>query len=445
LITLHLITKIDKAIIKIEMKKFFNISLVALLSIFMIVSCGKESPFGGDDSSTGTLSIKKMVVSIENEEKVVRSAYDVSTFIVDIYSGSEIYDSYVYASMPEVITLPVGDYSVKVRSGELQDVAWDAPYFEGEQSFTIKTGQITEVDTVTCKLANVRVTILFDEKLYAAMSDDAVVNVKVGNSEANFTRDETRSAYFAYVSGSNTLVATFNGVVDGDQLESFKTYTDVAPGNHYKISYLYHEAGESADEGNVQPGGVLVDVKVEEENLAYNVDVEDSYIDATGRPTTGDKENNDNSNTPGSGDDSSSKAEPTIVGVSPIDIDAINDVDGSKAVGLVVSSTATGGITGLVVTIDSPILTEDELVGVGLAKNLDLVNPGDLSGAISGFGFPVGDDVKGKSTINLEISSVFMGLLKTVSGTDTVIHKFIITVTDANGSTTKTLSLRFNG
>jgi len=43
-----------------------------------------------------------------------------------------------------------------------------------------------------------------------------------------------------------------------------------------------------------------------------------------------------------------------------------------------ITSSDKNGLTGLVVDIESPTLTPDELAGMGLAAHLDLVNPGDL-------------------------------------------------------------------
>ena len=219
------------------MKKIFNFTLMALL-VLVFAACGKEDPF---------------------------------------------------PEMPEVITLPVGTYTVRARSGEVQPVAWDAPYFEGERQFTVKSKEITEVETIECKLANVRVSILYAEDLLQQMGDDCKVTVVMGdNASIEFSKNETRSAYFAYVPGSNTLVATFTGTVGNETREDFKAYTDVAPANHYKITYHFKKPDLPDDEGSITFNGVTIDATVTSEDLRVNVDPgEEEIIDPSDRPSEG--------------------------------------------------------------------------------------------------------------------------------------------------------------
>ena len=102
-----------------------------------------------------------------------------------------------------------------------------------------------------------------------------------------------------------------------------------------------------------------------------------------------------------------------------------------------ITSSDKNGLTGLVVDIESPTLTPDELAGMGLASHLDLVNPGDLKTAIEGLGFPTGSNVLNQSKVTFDISD-FMPLLGLLgAGT----HNFIIKATDAQGTTTETLIL----
>ena len=88
--------------------------------------------------------------------------------------------------------------------------------------------------------------------------------------------------------------------------------------------------------------------------------------------------------------------------------------------------------------IDSEKLSPEELAGVGLAAKLDLVNPGSLEGALSGLGFPV--NVGGMKNVSFNITGFLPMLNALGEGT----HNFILTVTDANGTTVKTLTLHTN-
>ena len=91
--------------------------------------------------------------------------------------------------------------------------------------------------------------------------------------------------------------------------------------------------------------------------------------------------------------------------------------------------------------IDSPDLTPEELESVGLSDNLNLAEtPEQFAVPLANFGFPI--NVKGKDEADIEISTMLLGMLKAVGAGHT--HKFILTVTDANGTTEKTLQLHIN-
>ena len=201
------------------MKKIYNIMILALLSLVTFASCSKEDPFtpSTEESAEGQVSFKKMLVEITNEENVVRSSIDVSSFLISIEGENGSIVDYIYKDMPEVVTLPVGNYTVKVKSHEVKNAAWDEPYFFGSKSFSVEKNQVSEVGTVECRLANVRVSIIFDDMLAKKCDDDVKVNVLVGdNASLDYTLTETRSGYFEYIEGSSTLIATFTGTVQNN-------------------------------------------------------------------------------------------------------------------------------------------------------------------------------------------------------------------------------------
>ena len=87
------------------------------------------------------------------------------------------------------------------------------------------------------------------------------------------------------------------------------------------------------------------------------------------------------------------------------------------------------GISSLVVDIISDDLTDDFLREVGLASTFDLAAPGEMQGALAGLGFPTGAEVTGKTDVTFDITQ-FLPLLDIYQG----VHKFHITVTDADGN-----------
>ena len=108
-------------------------------------------------------------------------------------------------------------------------------------------------------------------------------------------------------------------------------------------------------------------------------------------------------------------------GVISIKGDAINT-------DLVVS--VPNGISSFRVIIDSPLLPESELQGIGLTSDFDLVSPGGYADKLSGFRFS-GSYWRLKHLYRLNISQ-FVPMLQILgSGTS----NFHLTVTDSKGNT----------
>ena len=417
------------------MKHFISISLLAG-AVALLPSCSKESVFGGEENGlTGSLSTKSLLLEFHNEEKLVRSTdINVADFQVDIIAdGAEtpLY-SYRYAELPEVVTLPVGSYHAVASYGDNATAAFEAPYYTGSTDFDIRAGEITDnLGTITCRFSNVRVTVIFDPVLASLMSGDSRVEVSAGTSTLSFTKDdETRSGYFPYLEGSTTLAATFSGTVEGAETIETKLYQDVAPGNHYRITFKMHTIGED-DFGDIN-GSLVVDATVTVDDLNFDFDVEDKFLVDDRDPSIEEPVN------PGPGGDdpvvpTPSSDGPTIKPEGDVTLDGPNDVNALQSCVLTITSEAAGGITAFDVYIISEQLNADELAGVGLSDHLDLVNPGDMDVALRGLNLPSG--IGGEKEVTFDITTFLMILPEGE-------HKFRMVVTDADGTKEATLILK---
>ena len=95
------------------------------------------------------------------------------------------------------------------------------------------------------------------------------------------------------------------------------------------------------------------------------------------------------------------------------------------------------------IEIVSNALTPEELQAVGLASKFSLVTSTEMFDALSGLGFPVGDEVYNQTLISEEQLNIsnFLGVLAMLGAGD---HDFVMTVTDMEGNaTTKTVMMRF--
>lgn len=92
------------------------------------------------------------------------------------------------------------------------------------------------------------------------------------------------------------------------------------------------------------------------------------------------------------------------------------------------------------VEIVSETLNADQLSSVGLTSKFSLVNSTEYFEKLAGLGFPIGDEVAGKSELDLSISN-FLSLLAMLGPGD---HDFVMSVTDVEGNnTTKTVMFHF--
>ena len=93
------------------------------------------------------------------------------------------------------------------------------------------------------------------------------------------------------------------------------------------------------------------------------------------------------------------------------------------------------------VEIVSETLTDEVLSNdAGLAARFSLINDTQFFTQLQNLGFPVGDEVAGKTELNLSITG-FLGVLNMLGGGD---HDFVMSVTDVEGNTTtKTVMFHF--
>ena len=411
------------------MKTIWSITLAAILAL-SATSCDREKfdyNLGTETTTgkTGTLDLSTFGAIPNNDTQVMKKApvsraVDTGDFTVQIYptQGNDTLE-WKYREMPEIVTLNVGDYKLAVFSHEVQPTEWEHPYYYADKAFTIEENRVTQLDTVVCTQQNIGVSVTYTEALKSFMGEDCQVTVTIGSGSLNFTKDETRTGYFRADNESNLLIATFTGTIDG--------YKEV---NRIKIDTV--KAGEkpTLQYDIKQPQGIEPSVTVDAscEIFEYNVDI---IIDEEVIPDP-------NPSDPGTDPD----PDPEPSGAPQITSETIAlgtpvTVTTDMQVIVDIISTDKDGLTQLTVDIESPTLTPEELSGMGLSAHLDLVNPGALKEAIEGLGFPTEGNVLHQPKVTFDISQ-FMPLLGLLgAGT----HNFIITATDAQGTTTESLIL----
>ncbi len=414
-------------------------------------SCGDkwEPDLGTDGTSKGSVSLKTMGVEVTNPDGTdARATYNLDNFTVAIHRKADdvlVGTEYLFKNLPDIVTLPVGEYYVEVTSGANAKAAFDAPWFAGEKDFSIIDGEITEIGTVVCKLGNIKVTITFTDELKAVAGSESKVTV-IANDEGSldFGLNETRSGYFEALEGSSTLVASFTGTINGVVENNIrKIYRDVKAGDHYIIKFGLAKNPDMDEEfGNVDLDGILLDVTHEVENVDNNINMDEEVLDGSDRTGKEDTKEEpivpDDPVDPGINDTIEFTTTP-----GTLNLTGVNELSefGPGAKEAKVNMASEYPIANLLVVIDSPALPAEDLEGMGLAKEMDIANPGDCAQGLTDLGLLNPDvEVKGAKTAEFDITS-FMPMLGAIAQPGQL-HKFVLTLKD-NAGHSKSITLTF--
>lgn len=424
------------------MKNIFLICLTLMVVLFTFSACHSEKMETGATDVTGQLSLASMKMEVDLKVDTVypqsRAGVDVSNFLLTIKnSQGEQVEQYTYSEMPEIISLPVGTYTVVASSAEAATNGFDVPFYTGStEQFTIKENELTEVFALTCRLANVMISVEYDEELRKLMGEDVVTNVKIGDNSLDIPSSETRKAYLIAPASAGSMDITLKGTIDGESVTEVKRVDNVQAGQYNIIKYVLN----SVDDGtNSNVGGNL--------NIAINIDSSMTSSDETVGVNPGEEPGIDDFPTdggeePGDGDgDSDGDGEGGItsdinitgkkLGDSSFDIDQTQTITGATT--LIVGIEAPAGIQNLKVKITSAGNDDFNGIGEGLGE-FDLAHSDSMNenaqAMIPVLGLPIDDAVLNQTNLDFNISK-FTSMLSGFKGT----HTFKITVTDNQGKT----------
>lgn len=431
--------------------------ILASATMVALAGCDKEANFMLQE---GQLNGKAVAVDYVNSGTRA-SNINIGEFIVNLVNTqtNEIEKSYTYSEMPEVVTLPVGEYRAEAVYGENKIAEWENPFYKGATTFKIEAGEITDhVDPIECELKNIKVEVdILDETGFDIVGEDVQVVVNAGKSgELTYDTEHLDSiGYFRYDTGSYTIIAELSGTIDGLYTDGVRrVYDNAAAGNSYKIRF-HIQRPDNTNPGDIQIGnGITVDASIEikDENHIIDPNEPENPIIDDMRPVNGDETNPDDpgkdpGNDPTPGDDPQpASGGPTIIpegfelGVPyVVSYDEESDEEFPEVYTPVkFKVTSETGINEFKIHINSSTLTQETLESVQLSSKLNLVNPGEYKEALENLGFPTGDNVKGQTSIDFDISK-FVPLLGLLGSGD---HEFEITVSDQSGTTTGTIYLR---
>lgn len=418
------------------MKNIFLICLTLMAVLFTFSACHSEKMETGTTDVTGQLSLASMKMEVDLKVDTVypqsRAGVDVSNFLLTIKnSQGEQVEQYTYSEMPEIISLPVGTYTVVASSAEAATNGFDVPFYTGStEQFTIKENELTEVFALTCRLANVMISVEYDEELRKLMGEDVVTTVKIGDHSLDIPSSETRKAYLIAPASAGSMDITLKGTIDGESVTEVARKDNVQAGQYHIIKNVL----SLVNDGNNKVGGNV--------NIAINIDSSMTSSDETvgvnpgeepgidDFPTDGGEEPGDGDGDGEGGITSDISITGKDLGGSPFDIDQTQTITGATT--LIVGIEAPAGIQNLKVTISSDN-EEFRAIGEGLGEfdlaHSDSMNE-DAQAMLPILGLPIDDAVLNQTNLDFNISK-FTSMLAGFEGT----HTFKITVTDNQGKT----------
>lgn len=431
------------------MKTLYTAGCIAAL--MFLGSCEEMGFLIKEDEGSGEFSKNSILLDVRDDSETIynapstRAGSELDDFKILFFknNGTAPEKSYIYSEMPDVVTLPVGRYKVTATKGTDVEADWESPYYVGESdAFYIMRDTITtDVNPIVCRLQNVKVTVEFDPMLAGNMSADSYVEVRVGdNAGLQYTKDkEGVAGHFKHTDGVS-MVASFNGEVEGVKTIENKSFEEVKKGHHYKIRFKLHSQGD--DHYGETDAEVNVDASVTTVDLEHNIVInEDQDLGDSERP----KEDGNEPQQPDQPDQPGDQSAPTIdamaqsdSSIPEIELGKENVIEDGMECVLLIKSTADSGFTKFECKIDSETLDVTE---VGLSNPLDLINPGNNEDALIGLGLlKEGQVVKGSKEMKFDLTS----FLPLITALGPGVHNFVLTVADDNGETVKTLTLKSN-
>lgn len=255
-----------------------NIKSLGLLAVaassMMLAGCSADDLFGPRDGE-GTLSL---TASIGNDVKVVsradadqlRADYGESLLLWITKPGEGPVRQYngIDNVPTDPVTLHSGSYVAEAWAGDSVAASFDKKYFKGYTPFEITNGNSTAVE-VKCNIANVVVSLSFDESVDAALKSWTVT---VANGEESITYEghDARKGYFMMTKKADNekLTLTLEGTAsNGDAYSQTADIEAPKGGYEYKVNF-------SHTPGSFNDGGAFFTITVDETEIV----VEDELV-----------------------------------------------------------------------------------------------------------------------------------------------------------------------
>lgn len=277
----------------------------------------------------------------------------------------------------EPLILREGTYLVKAFNGDDKEAAFDAPFYAGETEVEIVAGQEANA-SITCTLANVKVTVSVSEELkknfnaYSVTVSNGSVDGALIYSQADGTF--SKEGYFRCTGKLTWTLSVTN--TDGVSNQIVQDINNVEPRDYYNIHFDVDGSGSSNAQGGTSIR-VTIDDSVNEIEHTLNINL-------------------------------NKLPEPVLTEDSGADLSqALRAPKGAGVVGLF-HIKAEAGVCRVVLTHDSEQMSS---AGIPSSINLNEVAP-EVRTALNGMGLTWTDFEAGATTLDIDMRQLFSETLE---------------------------------
>ena len=436
--------------------KLFNTITACLLLCAGLVSCEMKDELKGSGAGTSEVGYLNLGVAVNASQNSVVSRADnanddgenvgvavsADEFPVTITgvtdpSYSKEYESYaaLKAENGGKVELPIGEYTVTAHSNAELEPQMATPYYEGTTPIKITAGVESSAE-VKCTMKNMKIQLTYTANFLAKFESwDITINDGSDNI-LNFDETDKNPAAVYWMVAENVTeikVAITATPMGGGQEVTESRLLSKPDGSNWAGSdalTIQMEENTSEDPTGIQGSGITI-------NASVSFDEEEEDVPVTVKP------GND-------GDDDNKEPEPPTPTPEP-ELPTVTfpqntytlPADASKNADAVITSTAEGGIQSVKVQI---VGGNDGFADItstmGFADGLELVGNttlGPVIGAIvQGLEMPQAGD----TSYTFPVGGFFEILQQMGATTAEEGHVFNITVTDANGTASESLSVK---
>lgn len=440
--------------------KLFNTITACLLLCAGLVSCEMKDELKGSGAGTSEVGYLNLGVAVNASQNSVVSRADnandnanddgenvgvavsADDFPVTITgvtdpSYSKEYESYaaLKAENGGKVELPIGEYTVTAHSNAELEPQMATPYYEGTTPIKITVGVESSAE-VKCTMKNMKIQLTYTANFLAKFESwDITINDGSDNI-LNFDETDKNPAAVYWMVAENVteikVAITATPMGGGQEVTESRLLSKPDDSNWAGSDALTIQMEEktSEDPTGIQGSGITINASV-----SFDEDSED--VPVTVKP------GND-------GDDDNKEPEPPTPTPEP-ELPTVTfpqntytlPADASKNADAVITSTAEGGIQSVKVQIVGGNEGFADITStMGFADGLELVGNTDLGPVISTIVQGLEMPQAGDTSYTFPVGGFFKILQQMGATTAEEGHVFNITVTDANGTASASLSVK---